>query len=163
MLILPSGPTGTITRLGTVWPGPKLRLEARGRATPLGCTVKKLVAVGPVTVRLSTTPTTPVAGTPPWPVTCSETVASGPSGPAPARVSSSRAGGSGWYMPLPSVADSGVVTQPATSKMASVEPAEPLNTLTLPSGPSGTSTRLGTVAPAVKLRLEASGRALPPG
>ena len=123
--------------------------------------MKKLGALGSVTVRLSTTPATPLAGTPPWPVTWSETVASGPRGPPVARLSSSRAGGSGSYMPLPSVADSGVVTQPATSKTASVEPVEPLKRLSVPSGPSGTSTRLGTDAPAVKLRLEASGRALP--
>jgi hypothetical protein len=33
---LPSAPTGTITRLATVWPATKLTFEATGRAVPSG-------------------------------------------------------------------------------------------------------------------------------
>ena len=40
MLTLPAALTPTITRLGTVWPATKLRLEASGIVTPAGQTVK---------------------------------------------------------------------------------------------------------------------------
>src|SRR5713226_8705265 len=54
---------------------------------------------------LSTTALTPVAGTPPLPVTGKVNVCPGPSGPGvtgpvPSRVSRIRAGGTGWYWPL---------------------------------------------------------------
>ncbi len=35
-VILPSAPTGTTTRFGTVWAGLKLRLDAVGRVAPSG-------------------------------------------------------------------------------------------------------------------------------
>src|SRR4051812_12203631 len=46
--------TRTVTRLGTVWPGTKLRLEAVGGATSLGNTVTYPLDVGSVTVTFST-------------------------------------------------------------------------------------------------------------
>src|SRR2546426_11294503 len=49
-----SGATFTTTRLHTVWPATKLRSEAFGRLAWFGHMVRKLVAVAPVTVTLST-------------------------------------------------------------------------------------------------------------
>src|SRR6478735_8718733 len=64
-----SAPTGalvglTMTRLGTVWPPTKFRLEASGRGLSGGVTVRKLGSVGSVTVTLMTTDPTPLAGKP---------------------------------------------------------------------------------------------------
>src|SRR4051812_17419098 len=116
-LTRPSGSTGTTTRLATVWPGAKLRLEAKGRGWPDGNTVRWEPAVGWVTVTFRTTADTPRTGTPPRPVTCSETVPPGPIGPArapfPVRVSRMRSGLKvRRRAPLPSVPSS---NQPATS------------------------------------------------
>jgi len=97
---VPSGPSGTSTRLGTVAPAVKLRLEASGRALPPGYTVKNPLAVALVAVALSTTALGGLgafmAGTPPTPATCTLSVPMGPSlaggAPRPARVSRMRAG-----------------------------------------------------------------------
>src|SRR5262245_15778800 len=115
-LTLPSGPTPTVTRLGTVWPGTKLRLETSGRESPDGQSVRKPAAVGSTTVTFITTAETPVAGTPPRPVIWAANVWPLPSGPGtpprprPVRVSRMRAGaipvnspeGSGAHEILPS-------------------------------------------------------------
>lgn len=91
----------TLTRFGTVWPGTTLRFDASGMPTPAGHTVTWLVAVGPTAVTLSTTADTPVAGTPPRPVTCRSidepplTLPAAPV-PVPSRVSRRRAGVTGW-------------------------------------------------------------------
>src|SRR4029077_14888828 len=68
-LIWPPEPTATSTMLGTVLPAVQFRLEARGWGSPAGQTVKKLGAVVSVTVTLSITALTPLAGTPPCPRT----------------------------------------------------------------------------------------------
>src|SRR5262245_33142064 len=99
----PSAPTGTITRLAIVCPGPKLRFDVEGggcdvRGKPsdaVGKTVRKLASVGSVTVTFKTTAETPDAGTPPTPVTSTIRVPSGPTlpiGPGPERVSRMRCG-----------------------------------------------------------------------
>ena len=43
------------------------------------------------------------------------------------------------------------------------DPEERLNNVTFPSEPTGTETRFGTVCPAEKFRLDASGRVEPDG
>src|SRR2546425_845426 len=96
MLTLPPVPTFTTTRLGMVTPPFQLRFEARGLGWPVGHTVRKDPAVVSVTVTLSTTADTPLAGTPPTPVTVKSSEPPGPSGwlnpPVPLRVSRIRAG-----------------------------------------------------------------------
>src|SRR5436309_3548884 len=96
MLTFPPSPTFTTTRLGSVWPATGFRFDAVGRGTPFGHTVRKLRAVGSVTVTFRTTDDTPVAGTPPRPVTWRSMLVAALSGAAPVRVSRSRAGVSGW-------------------------------------------------------------------
>src|SRR2546430_4170426 len=101
----PPLPTGTVTALAPVQPLGKLRLDAVGRGTPVGYTVRKLPRDGAVAVTLRTTADTPLSGTPPRPVTCRWITPPEPSGvvvgtPIPARVSSSRSGWSGTYVPL---------------------------------------------------------------
>src|SRR5215472_6161058 len=95
-LTWPLVPTGTVTRLGRVWPALQFRLEASGRACPAGHTVRKLSAVVSVAVTFRTTAETPEAGTPPRPVTCRVSVCAGPTAamgaPLPMRVSSRREG-----------------------------------------------------------------------
>src|SRR5664279_3996420 len=86
----PSAPTGARTRFGMVCPAVKFRFEARGRGEPEAYPVMNPPAVGAVTVTFSTTADTPVAGTPPCPVTLTATV-------APARTA---AGGFGSVAPL---------------------------------------------------------------
>ena len=92
-----------MTRLGTVWPGSKLRFDVTGTAVPSACTVRCPPRVGAVTVTLSTTADTPEAGTPPrpatgrWTVPCGPTLATG--APIPDRVSRSLAGVSDWNAP----------------------------------------------------------------
>src|SRR4051794_18077983 len=54
---------------GTVWPATKLRLDAVGRGCPVGHAVRKLDVDGSVAVTFKATDPTPVAGTPPRPVT----------------------------------------------------------------------------------------------
>src|SRR5947209_17964657 len=69
-------------------------------AWPVGNTVRNPGALGWVTVTVKATAETPVAGTPPRPVTCRFRVAPGPiaaaGAPVPSRVSRMRAGVTGW-------------------------------------------------------------------
>src|SRR5204862_377874 len=80
----------TVTRLGAISPGAKLRFDASGWARPDGHTVRNDGADGSTAVTLSSTPDTPLAGTPPTPVTSRSRVspavnfACGP--PVPSRV-----------------------------------------------------------------------------
>ena len=84
-------------------PPAKFKVDASGLGLPVGKRVRKLAAVGDVTVTFMTTATAPVAGTPPWPLTCTFTVAAGPTGPVmppvPVRVSRIRAGVNGLNRP----------------------------------------------------------------
>src|SRR5437868_7170649 len=94
----PLAPSLTITRFAIVCPAVKLRFEAFGNRDPVGHTVRKLDAVGLVTVTFSTTAATPWAGTSPRPATGRLIVLPDPTvvdPPMPLRVSSSRAGVSG--------------------------------------------------------------------
>src|ERR1700686_4950819 len=97
--------TGTMTRFGTTLPGVKLRFDAKGSPVPWGNTVRNDEPLGPTAVTLSTTADTPVAGTPPAPLTGTKRVLLAPSRwpafgwPDPARVSVMRAGGSGLKVP----------------------------------------------------------------
>src|SRR5262245_47656304 len=68
METVPSLPTGTITRFGTVWAGAKLRFEAKGWACPPGHTVTKLEPTVSVTVTFSVT-VLAFGGTPATPAT----------------------------------------------------------------------------------------------
>src|SRR4051794_36124563 len=91
---------------GIVWAGMKLRFDAVGRLAPAGYTVRNPAMVGLVTVTLSATAPTPVAGTPPRPTTVRLTDAAEWIGPRPPdkpsivgwplRVSMSRAGERPW-------------------------------------------------------------------
>src|SRR2546423_5614977 len=103
METFPLAPTLAITRLGTVSPLRKFRLEATGRVVPLGNRVRKLAAVGLVTATLRTTAPAPVAGTPPTPATWTSIVWWGPTlavkPPVPYRVSRMRAGDRPPYRP----------------------------------------------------------------
>src|SRR5215510_11827834 len=105
-LTLPPLPTCTTTRFGIVSPVTKFKFDANGRATPVGHAVKKLCAVGFVTVTFSTTAVAPT-GTPPRPVTCKSNDAPPPNGatgaPFPDRVSNTRAGTNGKYDAPPPV------------------------------------------------------------
>ena len=104
-LTMPPDPTGTMTRLGTVWPAAQFRLEAVGRARPAGHTVKKLGAVVWVAVTLRIAAETPVGGTPPAFVTWISSVLPAPTvipafgNPLPERVSVMRAGVSATSWP----------------------------------------------------------------
>src|SRR5438874_1081624 len=93
MLNLPPVPTLTVTRLGMVWPGPKLRLEAKGGAPPVGKAVSYVPALGSVAVRFSFPTRRSSDLTWPWPVACTSMLESGPIGLWVARVSRLRAGG----------------------------------------------------------------------
>ena len=77
MLTWPEVPTGTMTRLGTVLPPTQFKFEESGRTEPVGQTVKKLCAVVSVTVTFKATADTPLAGTPPPPVTWTSNVPPG--------------------------------------------------------------------------------------
>src|ERR1700730_397854 len=70
MLTWPPVPTGTKTRLGIVCPAVQFKFDELGWATPLGHTVRKLVALVRVTVTLRIAADTPFTGAPPAPVTC---------------------------------------------------------------------------------------------
>ncbi|CAB4788160.1 unannotated protein [freshwater metagenome] len=50
-------------------PATKFRFDANGQATSDGHTVRNPALVGSVTVTFTATPVTPVAGTPPTPIT----------------------------------------------------------------------------------------------
>src|SRR5260370_551731 len=146
-----------------VWPATKLRLEVVGLVTPSGHTVAKPAAVGWVTVTLMATAPTPLAGTPPLPVTCTLMVplaGTGPVAPVPLRVSRMRDGVRGDRPPAAGVPDA---NQPKTSPTYCAVPVPPLNRSILPSAPTGTTTRLGMVWPATKLRLEVVGFVTPSG
>src|SRR5215204_1362248 len=64
----PPAPTPTVTRLGMIWPAPKLRFEALGRGAPPGYTVRNDSSVASTTVTFITTAEAD-AGTPDAPVT----------------------------------------------------------------------------------------------
>src|SRR5687768_11856324 len=96
MSICPPAPTLATTALAMVSPGAKLMLDASGRVVPEGNTVSHPPAEGSVMVTFSRTAVTPVPGTPPGPVTTSDSVPFGPTA-LPERVSATRAGTSGWY------------------------------------------------------------------
>src|SRR2546428_1252290 len=157
MFTLPSAPTLTVTRLGTVSPTTKFKLDARGRLVPEGYTVRYPPDVGSVTVVLIITAFTPVAGTPPTPATCTLIVPPGPilpgRLPVDVRVSRIRAGDSDLNR-VPSVDNP--PNQPATSMTTCVVPCL-LKAFTLPSVPTLATTRLAAVSPAEKFRLDARG------
>src|SRR5215472_196681 len=94
---VPSAAAGVTTRLATVRPGLRLRLDAFGRG-PSPHTVTNPVDVGDVAVRFSTTADTPAGSTQAFPSTprCSGWLpATGPGAPSPRRVSRRRSGGTG--------------------------------------------------------------------
>ena len=101
----PATPTLASTRFGVVAPATTFRFDATGRSAPVGQTETNESAVGLVAVTLSTTASTPLAGTPPRPTTGRSNVSSGPIGrPGRARpsmvgrfgrVSNNRAGTTG--------------------------------------------------------------------
>src|SRR5580765_183465 len=68
MVILPVAGRAAMTRLATVAPRVKLRLEALGVGVPAGCTVRDPAAVGLVAVRVRVAEAA-VLGMPPRPVT----------------------------------------------------------------------------------------------
>src|SRR6266566_6517556 len=112
---------------------------------------------------LIATAPTPVVGTPPWPVTWSLMVplaGTGPEAPVPLRVSRMRAGVRG---DRPPAAGEPEANQPKTSPTYWAVPVPPLNRSILPSDPTGTTTRLGMVSPAVKFRFEVFGWVTPSG
>src|SRR5450755_1684810 len=86
-----------MTRFGMLCPAWKFRFEVTCRGVPDGHTGMYPGEVGAATVAFTTTADTPVAGTPPCPVTCNETdpnAGTGPDAPCLVRVSMIRAGGS---------------------------------------------------------------------
>src|SRR5664279_6225540 len=90
--IFPSAPTGTMTRFGMFCPAWKFRFDVSCWGVPDGHTVMYPAAAGPATVTFRATADTPVAGTPPCPVTCTEidpVAGTGPDAPWPIRVSES--------------------------------------------------------------------------
>src|SRR5207248_11636427 len=104
MLTRPFPSSGVMTRLGMTWLATKFRFDASGcEPGGEGDTVRKPSDVGFATVTLSTTASTPVAGTGPLPLTCTCRVWPGPSGAGwlcptasgPLRVSSRRVGTTG--------------------------------------------------------------------
>src|SRR6478752_2685986 len=95
--MIPSAGTRTMTRFGLVWPARKLRFDARGgEPWSPGYTVRKLGAVGSVTVTFIATATTPESGTPLRPVASHARMPLGPIGSLLSRVSKYREGASGW-------------------------------------------------------------------
>src|SRR5664280_1400224 len=95
--ILPSAPTGTTTRFGMFCPAWKFRFDVCCMVVPDGHTVMYPAEVGSAAVTFTTTADTPLTGTPPWPVTCRDTVpndGTGPVTPRLVRVSMIRAGDS---------------------------------------------------------------------
>ena len=74
--IFPSAPTGTTTRFGMFCPAWKFRFDVCCLVVPEGHTVMNPAAFGLTAVTFTTTADTPLAGTPPWPVTCRDTVPS---------------------------------------------------------------------------------------
>ena len=136
-------------------PGGKLRLDASGRLTSLGYTLRKLAAEGPTAVTFSTTADTPLAGTLPTPATFTSRVWFAPSGdwtlPVPFLVSRTRNGGSG----LNFVCRAAVCT--ASAALSSPAPVNPSR----PGGPISVAVSISndrTLAP-VRLGLTANSRA----
>src|ERR1035437_8994807 len=101
--IAPVAPTGTIARLGTLWPATKFRLDTTGKGVPLGKADTHPGEVGWVTVRLTTTADTPLVGIPFLPVICRTRSAPAATGaraaPLPIRVSNTRTGDTGTNAP----------------------------------------------------------------
>src|SRR5665647_1342218 len=89
----PFVPTLTMTAFGIVAPMGQFRFDTVGRVVPVGDTVRKPVLVVSVTVTFRTTAETPVAGTPPTPVTFNDLDWVDPMGEPVVRVSSRRDGG----------------------------------------------------------------------
>ena len=109
----------------------------------------------------------PTSGTPPRPATLKIKVLLARSGaigtpPFPVRVSRIRSGVRPVNCPPVALASEPSVNHPPTSTTTSVFPA-PLLMLTAPPVPSIAITRLGTVCPALKLRLDAPGTWVPAG
>ena len=77
------------------------------------------------------------------------------------RVSSNRTGVTGTNKPALPLAALESVNQPPTSAIRSAPPI--VNSETLPSAPTGTTTRLARVSPATRLRFDTVGIALPVG
>src|SRR3954451_13688093 len=105
---------------------------------------------------LTTTPETPITGTPAAPAIATSSVLPVPRGAlprGPERVSRTRAGVIGWNRVCASPA---APYQPTTSTITCVDPAL-LNSSTLPPAPTLTVARLATVAPGVRLRFDAVG------
>src|SRR5918996_1823964 len=164
----PSGESLTTTRLGTTWLPLKLRSLARGR---VGMSAGYRVTWPPVVVAAWTAVTLrtratgasgpPAAGIAPVPAAwyLRASLTRGPVGDC--RVSSRREGGSPTNL-VPPVADPGAVYQPLTSTTTWEVPAW-LSVVIVPSGPTGTRTRLARVSPVRKLRLEVEGRDCPLG
>jgi hypothetical protein len=103
IVTLPPAPIFTTTAFANVWPATKLALDANGRGSPVGYTVRKPSAVGSVTVTLRDTAVAPVAGTPAVPVTWTSIDWPGPAfvagAPSPIRVSRIRVGVTGMNPP----------------------------------------------------------------
>src|SRR5689334_1759121 len=112
-----------MARFAIVWPAPKLRLDVGGVLAPLGKALSHPAETGLVAVRFTTTADTPVAGTPPWPATWTVSDFPEPSAPMPVRVSRSLEEAVGRKVPAVPVVVPSAATQPATSRMTSVEPA----------------------------------------
>src|SRR5664280_816484 len=154
--IFPSAPTGTMTRLGMFCPVWKFRFEVVVRVAPEGQTVMYPAAVGLTAVTFTMTADTPVAGTPPLPVTCREmepSAGTGPVAPRLVRVSITRDGGREATAP-------GMAGFPARRLTG---PGYPLNSWIFPSAPTGTRTRLGMFCPVWKFRFEVVVRVAPEG
>ena len=103
--------------MGTVWFRVKFRLDTAGIEVRSAHTATHPVAVGWVTVTLTTTADTPVAGTPPRPVICTATSAPAATGaaaaPSPVRVSRTRLGATVTNVPSAWVTQVKVVLPPA--------------------------------------------------
>src|SRR5712691_4284672 len=151
-----------MARLATVWPAAKLRFEVGGELVPVGKALSQPADASLVAVRFMTTADTPVAETPPWPPTWKLSDCPGPSAPMPLRVSRILADAAGRKIPTVPVVVPVAATQPATSRMTSVEPAA-LKTETRPPLPTPTTVRLARVCPATKFMFDATGRAIPVG
>src|SRR4051794_33628096 len=135
MLSVPAGPTFTTARLGTIDPGRKLRLDAVGIGCPAGHAVSQPPAFGATAVMFTTTPETPVVGTPTAPPIATSSVLPGPIDALPLgpdRVSTTRAGVMGWNRLCASPA---APYQPTTSTISCVEP-ELLKRRTFPLDPT---------------------------
>src|SRR5258706_448350 len=113
-----------MTRLGTSWLGTKFRFDAPGRVVLVVSRAPRPAPLPSVTLSLTTTAPTPLAGTPPRPATCTSmvwpavTAELNPSsvGLKPGRLSRIRAGVRAVYAVLL------VGNQPMTSRITWVDP-----------------------------------------